>query len=1052
MWQKNYLVYKKESVEKMQAEISSILAEIRQQGKELKASAVYLHLVFRGIAKSEGRAICCQLHRELPEAVFTGMTETLFASKEEEPLLRVNCSIFTEAHVQLLEYVGCPDHYREAGLALGRKLKACTDAKAAAVYCGGLSTEFADFMTALAQGNEDVLIFGAVAGVFEESGSVESLRADFMTDTNLFRENIYNEKEWQYVMGHDLYTMAVVVAVFSGPELKVQGDYVLGWKPLGKELTVTKAVGKTCIATLDDMPAVEIYRHYLNVTPDDNFVFNISEFPLLVERNGCGIARVPPVCDDEGRLYFNGDIYEGEKVRLTYAVHDELLHITDLASEKMCDFAPEGVFLTVCGNRNLFLRDEADKEIGYYRRMAENLIANYGTSELYAYNGQGGLLNSALVAVGMREGEIKTQPDCLCEFVNRQKKQRVKPLAARMATFLDATTRELAASNEELKKMAVAAKDASRAKSQFLSNMSHEIRTPINAILGMDEMILRECHDPVICEYAENIRTAGNTLLGLINDILDFSKIEAGRLEILPVEYALSSLLNDLVNLIAARAAKKGLAFHVEAAKDLPSILQGDELRLRQIVTNILTNAVKYTEKGNVTLKLDWEKVNDENIRLLVAVQDTGIGIKEEDKEKLFEAFERIEEERNRTIEGTGLGMNITQKLLKLMNSHLEVDSVYGEGSTFSFAVQQKVLNWSPMGNYEEAYRRTMAEHHVKAECFVAPEAKVLVVDDTPMNLTVVKGLLKQTQIQVDTAISGYECLEMAAKNKYDLIFLDHRMPGMDGLETLAALQKDKTGLNSHTPTVALTANAVSGAREEYMAAGFDDYLTKPISGQRLEACLLQFLPRDKVTMVSNQEQMTADEELPVWLNEVPGLDTESGIKHCGSKAAYLTALTVFAESLPGTAEEIERFFTAEDCTNYTTKVHALKSTAKVAGLMELSEKARRLESAGNNGYIEEIKQDTPIMLDLCRKYAEKLAPLVIKDEPAVKEPIAPEELAEAWESLREVAKAFDYDSLNYILTELSQYKLPDDDEKKLQALRQAADKLVWEEINKILS
>lgn len=349
----------------------------------------------------------------------------------DEPLLRINCSIFSKTNVQLLEYVGCPTHYGEAGLELGKKLRACTYAKAAAVYCGGLSTEFADFMSAFAQGNEEVLMFGAVAGVFEESGSVASLCEDLLPNNNLFGENKYNEKEWQYVMGHDIYTMAVVVAVFSGEELYVQGDYVLGWKPLGKEMTITKTINNTCIDTLDNMPAVEIYKHYLNVSPDENFIFNISEFPLPVERNGCGIARVPPVCDDAGRLYFNADIYEGEKVHLTYAVHDELLHITDLASEKMCDFAPEGVFLPVCGNRNLFLRDEADKEIGYYHRMAENLIVNYGTAELYAQHGQGGILNSALVAVGMREGNIKKAPDCLHEFVNRQKKQRVKPLADR---------------------------------------------------------------------------------------------------------------------------------------------------------------------------------------------------------------------------------------------------------------------------------------------------------------------------------------------------------------------------------------------------------------------------------------------------------------------------------------------------------------------------------------------------------------------------------------------------------------------------------------------
>ena len=238
----------------------------------------------------------------------------------------------------------------------------------------------------------------------------------------------------------------------------------------------------------------------------------------------------------------------------------------------------------------------------------------------------------------------------------------------------------------------------------------------------------------------------------------------------------------------------------------------------------------------------------------------------------------------------------------------------------------------------------------------------------------------------------------------------------------------------------------------KYMAAGFDDYLTKPISGQRLEDCLLQFLPQDKVTMVANQERMMPDETLPEWLAEVQGLDTEHGIAHCGSSAAYLTALTVFAEYLPRTIAEIKRFFDEGDCKNYTITVHGLKSTAKVAGLMELSERARRLESAGNNGYIEEIRQDTPILLELCSKYAEKLAPLATKEEETVKEPIAPEELAEAWESLREVAQVFDYDSLSYILKELSSYRLTEEDEKRLQAIRSAAEQLAWEEISKILS
>ena len=1028
-------------------DLAGVLSDINKQCNDMAANALYIHLIFHGIALAGAEGINQLIKDTLPQAVVTGMPETLFSVSDGLKRLIISVNYLCKSRVKLLELQGLPSNYELDGKKMGEIIRQQPHIKAAAVYCCRLGTEFSLFFNNLVRDNDNIVFFGASAGTF---GNLEEVKT---SSPNLLLIDSQNKQDSQFIIGDHVIAQGIVIALFYGEELHVQGDYVLGWKPLGKEISITEAIGINCIARLDDMPATEIYHHYLRVTPDENFVFNIAEFPLAIERNGCLIARVPPIHDDEGRIYFNGDIYEGEKIRLTYAVPADLLNETAQHSNYMCDFVPEGIFLTICGNRTMFLNKSADEEIGCYRRFVPELVTNYGTSEIYSHHGQGGILNSALISVAFREGEPAAH--CACKpLIHHCEEHNIIPLATRMAAFLDAMTQELTQSNKDLKAMAEQARQANQAKSDFLSNMSHEIRTPINAILGMDEMILREAADNTIKAYAENIRTAGNTLLGLINDILDFSKIEAGKLELIPAEYATSSILNDLVNMIANRAKNKGIELIIKAAPDLPSMLFGDELRLRQIITNILTNAVKYTNQGSVTLSVDWEKLSGEEIMVKVAVTDTGIGIKEADINKLFKAFERIEEERNRTVEGTGLGMNITQRLLSMMDSHLEVASTYGEGSCFSFKVKQKVLNWSAMGNYEEAYRRSQAERHSDNQSFVAPAARILVVDDTEMNLTVVKGLLKRTQIQLDTAVSGYQCLDMVMKNNYDAVFLDHRMPGMDGIETLVELKKLTDCPNANTPVIALTANAVAGAREEYFKAGFDDYLTKPIDSQQLEQCLIKFLPRDKV---SYQEGASAQEAervaLPQWLLAVPGLDTESGIKHCGSVEAYLSALTVFAESLPRMAEEIQGFFDHCECENYTTKVHALKSTARVAGLNELSERAKRLEDAGNNGYMEELITDTPILLALCQDYAKALAPLTEKAQVAEenKLPITEAELQEAWETIGDIIRSFDYDNLMYLLGELAGYQLGAHDQDRLKALEKAAELPDWEQLQELM-
>ncbi len=409
---------------------------------------------------------------------------------------------------------------------------------------------------------------------------------------------------------------------------------------------------------------------------------------------------------------------------------------------------------------------------------------------------------------------------------------------------------------EQLEEQKRLADDANRAKSSFLANMSHEIRTPINAVLGMDEMILRESNEKEILSYAGYIQTAGRTLLSLINDILDFSKIEEGRMEILPTQYELASCINDIVNMIRERAEKKGLKFSVKLNGDTPRLLYGDEIRIKQIALNLLTNAVKYTDAGEVGLDINYSECPEtpSDIMLEFRISDTGIGMKEEDMAKLFSPFTRIEEKRNRSIEGTGLGMSIVRQLLSLMGSELNVKSVYGEGSEFSYGIRQRVIAREPVGDLSERFDAALKVKSAYKELFHAPDARILVVDDTEVNLEVIKNLLKKTRINIDTAGSGMAALSLAKDRDYDIVFIDHMMPDMDGIETLRRMKeecseeaegKDKDG--AHTVHIALTANAVSGARELYLSAGFDDYLSKPVDGRRLEEIIRKYLPADKI-------------------------------------------------------------------------------------------------------------------------------------------------------------------------------------------------------------
>ena len=613
----------------------------------------------------------------------------------------------------------------------------------------------------------------------------------------------------------------------------------------------------------------------------------------------------------------------------------------------------------------------------------------------------------------------------------------------------------LMAFNRKLSDTAEQANQANEAKSYFLSTMSHDIRTPMNAIMGLNEMVLRDSQDKNVIEYSENIKTAGNTLLGIINDILDFSKIEAGKMDIVNVDYSFISMLNDLVNMVQNKAEDKGLSFNMDIEREIPSILHGDEIRIKQIITNILSNAVKYTKEGGITFSAGFKKIEDkpDSIILTIKVADTGIGIKPEDMDRLFKAFERIEEKRNRNIEGTGLGMTIAQSFLDMMGSHLQVESVYGEGSVFSFDLEQKVVKWDPVGNYEEAFKQSLSERRNYREKFTAPDAKVLVVDDNPINLKVFSGLLSRTMMRIDTAESGEEAVVLYKNKQFDVIFLDHMMPNKDGIETLKEMRGIKGTPNDETPIICLTANAISGMREMYINAGFDDYITKPINPDRLEMMLLQYLPKDKVISVFDENEKD-DYVLPDFLYHLDEIDVDSGLTNCGNGESYITTLKMYLDMAASNADEIEKFWAEKDIRNTTIKVHSLKSTSRVIGALKLGEFAARLEKAGDEGDTETLDRELADFISKYRKLAKDLEPLNERNDLSETDNrplITADKLDESYKAISEFYESFDFDSVVDVAESLKEYRIPESEAKKVNAIIKAVDNYDYEMIPKII-
>ena len=638
---------------------------------------------------------------------------------------------------------------------------------------------------------------------------------------------------------------------------------------------------------------------------------------------------------------------------------------------------------------------------------------------------------------------------------------------------------------------------ASKSRSDFLANMSHELRTPINVVLGLDTMILHESTEPQIQKYALDIENAGQTLLAIINDILDLTKIESGKMEIVPLEYDFSSLIHDVFRMTAMMATQKGLGMDLKIDDFLPSGLYGDDVRIRQILLNLLNNAVKYTKKGLVTLEVHGE-VQEDEVLLHFSVKDTGIGIRQEDMVKLFTPFERIHEKSNRGIEGTGLGISITVELLNLMDSKLSVDSVYGEGSNFSFDLRQKITNPEPIGDLRTRIVAGLEDKDGE-EVFVAPDARILVVDDTLMNLKIFVHLLKETQVQIDQASSGTEALKLSSGQKYDIIFLDYMMPDMNGIEVLQTMRSQDDNPNKATVAIALTANAVTGAREMYLNAGFEDFLPKPIDAKKLVKLIREYLPKDmwsypavqpkQAAEASDQkEENSAEQRQPeLSLPEVEGIDWDYALLKLKDRsfvhsvaedymmmadsdlselkklwenlkqAANVKGLEIIEEKM-GTHEESDPDVIPakkdgddsleEDFRQYRIKAHAMKTSAAMIGAAGVSSLARLLEYAARDGKLSRIEELMPLFEEEWELLEEHMVEAFSEQEGSVygagsddtskeaKPPIDRSRLKQYLDDLNAAMDDMDVDTADAIMEELQQFSYEEEEEEAIQDLK----------------